>query len=43
MASMGTQRLAGTLFLVLLLLLLLVGAWLAGPATTLLPDPMLAP
>jgi hypothetical protein len=43
MSGMGTQRLAGTVILGLLLLLLLVGAWLAGPATTLLPDPMLAP
>jgi hypothetical protein len=40
---MGTQRLAGTVILGLLLLLLLIGAWLAGPGATLVPDPMLAP
>jgi hypothetical protein len=40
---MASPRLASTLLFGLLVLLLLIGAWLASPGAALPPDPMLAP
>jgi hypothetical protein len=41
--EVDVQRAMSTLIFGLLLLALLIGAWLAGPGATLLPDPMIAP